>query len=256
MGYKGIPEDQLGPKKEKILVPALEKQGTTKLLDKFPDVAVYGLLLLADPEHPLGEVLRTRWSELHHLTGDRILLVAFDTPEEWTPAIKEFWQEQLGGSFRKVWSDWKKGRGTEPGAAFNYLDLFSDKIKASDLPCLALFTKPDSKEAVIRSIPNWDTDSLYRFLVSQIEAIQDCCSSPDDDRLECLRGSLTSLGVRAKASLGHYVEKALDYVKQHPVQVASASISVVVALATANVLPLTGTGLAVLKTLKDAFSKG
>jgi hypothetical protein len=254
MSYEGIPEDELEPQKEKMLVPALEKDATLQLIENAPNVKVYGLLLSADGKHPLAEVLRTRWSELHHLTGDRILLVAFNPPAEWTAGLEEFWRKQLGSSFDQVWADWKQGIGTEAGASFDYLDLFSEKIKASDLPCMALFTSPGSKEAVVRSIPKWDVDSLYAFLVAQIEAMQDCCDTADEARLDCLRDSLTSISARAKTSMGHYAGKAVDYVKANPAKVASTTLSLAVTLATANVLPLAGPGLAVLKGLKDLVS--
>ena len=255
MPYKPIPEKDLHVD-EKAMVPAWRDPAKTKeLLGQLSDVKVYGLLLSADSKGALAEVVRTRWSELHHLSGDEFAVVAFDTPKEWNSSLEEYWKGQLGDRFNEVWGDWEKGRGLEAGAAFDWRDLFDPPIAAKDLPCLVLFTALDSKEAVVRSIPNWDAEAIYRFLMAQFEAVADCCNRPPEDRLTCLRGSVGSMSGKLQTYMGHYAGDAWQYLKEHPTTVALTSVNLLVALGTGNVIPLTGTALAALKAVAGVFGK-
>jgi hypothetical protein len=243
------------PEQVKALTLALhEKQATLELLKRFPDVAVYGLLLNSDLRHPLVQVVKEHWSEIHHLTGSNIFLVAFQPPAEWSGSLENFWKQKLGDSFKKMWKDWQTP--LDPGVAFDYLDLFeSPEVKPSQLPCLVLFTNLQKRDAVVRSLPNWDADSLYRLLLGMLEDVRECTEQPADLRLECLRDSLTSPRARALDCLGHIRDRAIDYLKKHPAEVVVTTISIVMALGTAQVLPLSAGVIGVLTVAKDAFSK-
>jgi hypothetical protein len=256
MPYKPIaPEDLVQP--EKMLVPNPGRpEQAKKALALLANVKVYGLLLSADPKSKLAEVVSTRWSELHHLSGDSFAVLAFDAPREWTPALEDYWRKQLGERFDEVWGKWKAGAGLDAGMAFEWRDLFDPPLAARDLPCLVLFTDLDSKNAVVRSIPDWDADAIYRFLMAQFESVSACCSKPPEERLECLRGSVGSATDRLRTYMGHYADSAWTYVKEHPTSIALTTVSLTVALANASVLPLTGTALIVLNVVKDALKKG
>ncbi len=255
MPYKPIREQDLHVD-EKTVVPSWRNPEKTKeLLGRLSNVKVYGLLLSADPEGSLAEVVRTRWSELDHLSGDEFVVVAFDAPKEWTPGMREYWRRELGDRFDQVWGDWKKGRGLEAGAAFEWRDLFDPPIAAKDLPCLALFTDLESRQAVVRSIPDWEVDAIYRFLMAQFEAVGDCCARGPEERLACLQGSVGSMSGKLRTYMGHYAENTWQYLKEHPTRVAATSVSLVVALATGHVIPLTGTALAALTAVKEVLGK-
>ena len=159
---------------------------------------------------------------------------------------------QLGESFEKTWQDWQKG--LDSGVAYDYLDLFESPIKPSQLPCLVLFTDPEKHKAVVRSIPNWDVESLYRLFIGMLETISRCYELPPEERLECLRSSLTSPSARTLAELAHMKDQVVDYLKQNPAQTVITTVSLVLALATANVLPLCPAVVSILKVVKDTFS--
>lgn len=255
MPYKPIPEEYLHIDDKGLTPPWRDPEKTKDLLRQLPQAKVFGLLLSADTKSSLAEVVRTRWSELHHLSGDEFVVVAFDAPKEWTPLMEEYWKNQLGDHFDEVWGDWQKGRGLEAGAAFEWRDLFQPPIAAKDLPCLVLFTDPESKEAVVRSIPDWDADTIYRFLMAQFEAVRSCCAQPPEERLACLRDSVGSTSEKLHTYMGHYAETAWHYLKEHPTTVALTTVNLLVGLATANVIPLTGKAFAALKVVKDVFGK-
>ncbi len=239
-----------------VMLPGRTKEATEELLRKLPDIKVFGLLLVSDPSHPINNVIRNRWSELHHLTGNNIALVAFQPPAQWAPSLEDYWREQLGSSFQQTWADWQSGRGLEAGVALDYLDLVREpKLKPSDLPCLALFTSLDDTTAVIRSVPRWDEDSLFNLITTILETVRECAAATDNERLECLRKRLTSPEVLALTTVGHAGQKISDYLRQHPALVVTTSVNFVLALATGNVLPLSVTVVAVLKVVKNTFAK-
>ena len=82
MSYKEIPKDKLDEEERCIMLANPEKLATMEMIKRCPDAAVYGLLLTHDPKHPLSQLVRERWTELHHLTGPKFLLVAFQPPDE------------------------------------------------------------------------------------------------------------------------------------------------------------------------------
>jgi hypothetical protein len=251
MPYKGIPEEFLHVKGEKGILPAGQDPARTKeILARIPNVKVYGLLLSADSKSALADVVRTRWSELHHLSGDEFVVVAFDPPHEWADGLEDYWRKQLGEGFEEL-----KKAAPGAGAAFEWRDLFSPPISAKDLPCLVLFADLESKEAAVRSIPNWDADAIYRFLMAQFDAVRECCGSPQGERLACLRDSISSPGAKARSYLGHISEITAHFVKEHPTTVMMTTVNLAVALGTANVIPLTGTALGALKVIKEVFGK-
>ena len=135
-----------------VMLPGRTKEATEELLRKLPDIKVFGLLLVSDPSHPINNVIRNRWSELHHLTGNNIALVAFQPPAQWAPSLEDYWREQLGSSFQQTWADWQSGRGLEAGVALDYLDLVREpKLKPSDLTVPRIVHQPrrhDSGDSV------------------------------------------------------------------------------------------------------------
>ncbi|MDD2462980.1 MAG: hypothetical protein PHI97_03215 [Desulfobulbus sp.] len=256
MPYTPIPEEDLPiDSKSIIMPPGGGPEKTKELLRQLPLAKVFGLLLSADTKSALAEVVRTRWSELHHLSGEEFVVVAFDAPNEWTPLMEEYWKQHLGDRFDEIWGDWQKKRGLEAGSAFEWRDLFDPPIASKDLPCLVLFTDLESKQAVVRPIPDWDADTLYRFLMAQFDAVRSCCAQPLEERLACLKASVGSTGGKLHTYTEHFAETAWHYLKEHPTTVAMTTVNLLVALATANVIPLTGKTLAILKVVKDLFGK-
>jgi hypothetical protein len=254
MSYEPIPEDEL-KQETRSLAPALsDKEATMALLERLPDVAVFGMLLLPDPRHPAAQMLRARWTELHNLTGPRFLLVVFEPAPAWTEGLRDFWQRELGDAFTETWARWQ--RPIDAGTAYSYLDLFTaPRIKPSELPCLVLFTDPLERRAVVRPLPDWDPESLYRLFVGICETVQECADLPPAERLAALQRGLSAPGARFRAALGHAAERALAYLRQNPAHVAATAIGVVLALASGNVLPLGATVVGVLKALKDMLVK-
>jgi len=257
MPYEPIPDDELAPEPERLItLPAREEAGTRALLAQLPDVAVFGLLLTHDPRHPLTQVVRERWSELHHLTGEQVLLVAFQPPDAWPVALVEDWRQHLGANFDKVWQDWQSGYGSEPGSAFEYLDFFAEpKLSPDQLPCLVLFTDPQATRAIVRSLPAWDTDSLFRLLMALIETMRACASQPAEARFDCLRAGIASPGAYLGTEATHLREQVATYVKTHPAQIVKTALSFILALATGGVVPLAPAALMVLGAVKTAFSR-
>jgi len=256
MAYQPIKGD-LTPDRRVVAPAGKDREATLALLRQFPDVAIYGLLLVSDPHDPVARMVQQRWSELHHLTGDTVLVVTFQPPPTWAESIQDYWRERLGDSFAATWQDWHNGRGLEPGAAFAYLDLFDDlKLKATQLPCLVLFTDLEKREAVVRSLPNWDEESLYALLMGMLQSVRECADRPQDERLQCLRAALTAPGPRAAALFGHLADTALHYLHEHPAQAALTSLSFVLSLASGNVLALSPAVVAVLTFAKEALAKG
>lgn len=255
MPYKPIKKEDIEQPEKSLMPPGLSPEATKELLGRLSDVKIYGLLLSADSNGALAEVIRSRWNELHHLSGDKFAVVAFDAPKEWAPAIEAYWRCQLGEQFETVWADWKERRGLEAGAAFLWGDLFDPPIPAKDLPCLVLFTSLQSKEAVMRSIPDWDADAIYRFLRTQFEAVRGCRDRPDDERLACVRDAMGSTGETLRTYMGHYAETTWQFLREHPATIVLTTVNLLVALGTGNVIPLTGTALAALTAVNEVFKK-
>ena len=255
MPYIPIPDDEL-KSDTRVIAPALqEQQATLALLQRFPDVKVYALLLTADPKHPIAQVVRERWSELSHLTGSQTMFIVFEKPDQWSEGLKNYWKKQLGDTFDATWQEWQQG--PESGLAFDYLDLFEEpRLRPDQLPCLVLFTDPKKREAVARSIPNWDADSLYRLLMGMIGSINECAAQPAETRLACLRDNLSSPSAVVAAQLGHTGGQALTYLRQHPAQIVTTSLSFALALGTASVVPLSPVVVGILQALKGALAPG
>ena len=249
------PEEFLDVTEKAILPPDRDPAKTKEILARIPNVKVYGLLLSADSKSALADVVRTRWSELHHLSGDEFVVVAFDPPPGWADGLEDYWHKQLGEGFDALAAEWK-AHPIAPGAAFDWRDLFSPPIPAKDLPCLVLFTDLESKQAVVRSIPNWDADAVYRFLMAQFDAVRECRGGSPEERLACLRDSIGSPSAKARSYLGHVAEKAAQFVKEHPATVMMTTVNLAVALSTANVIPMSGTALGALKAIQEVFGKG
>ena len=217
-------------------------------------VRIYGLLITTDPKHPLSGVIKDRWSEYHHLTGDRFWLVAFDPPAKLSEDFKEYWRRKLGRNFDKVWRAWRKRRGMDPGAAYRHFRLYvRPGSKWPRPPFLVLFTDPDSRRAVVRTLPKWDPESLHELLAGIFEAVVRCCSEPSPaKRLTCLERSLTSPTARGLTLFRHVRARAAEMFLEHPAMVVGTTASFILALANASVLPLAGIPgvMAVLEEIK------
>lgn len=239
---------------EKDLAVALPGARTTLAqLRRFTGVTIYGFLLNPDPKHPLAQVMRERWSELHYLSGGKVMLVATEVPAQWTKSLEEYWKEKLGEDFEPTWQEWRKS--PDAGIAFQYMDLFDPPLDQSQLPCLVLFTNPEKPQAVVRSIPAWDGGSLYQLLRNLLGNIRQCAELPDETkRMECLEKSLASTGSLILSNLEYAKDKVSDYIGRHPVQVVTTTISFVLALATGNVLALSPNAVTILKAIKEAVS--
>ena len=236
-----------------LLPPLHEQEATVALLERLPGAKVYGLLLNANPKHPIADAISAHWSEFHHASGPDVLLVAFQPPATWSEALKEHWKKQLGKDFEKTWKQWQS---VDSGAAYDYVDLFDDpRIEASAFPCLVLFTDLQERRAVVRSLPAWDSESLYKLLLAMMIDIRSCAEQPADVRFECLRKSLTSPSARARDALGHLKDKGFQYLREHPAQAVTTTVTVVLALGSAGVLPLTAAAVTVLTIVKDIFAK-
>ncbi len=236
------------------LMPMSNKDTTIELLKRqFSNVAIYALLLNSDVKHPICDVMREHWSEIHNLTGANIALVAFAPPADWTESLEEYWKKELGNSFDDVWRNWQKP--ADMGAALSYLDLFAKPIKTTDLPCLVLFTELDKPEAVLRPLPAWDPDDLYRLLLGLIDDVRDCCASPKEARLECLKNKLSSPGAKTLSYLAHYAGECTEYVKKHPAQIVGTTLSFILALSTNSVLPLGAATIGILDAVRKVSSK-
>jgi hypothetical protein len=253
MPYEPIPRDQQ-EEDERMLLPAgRSPQATATILGKLDEVAVYGFLLVPDPDHPVGAAVRDNWPLLDHRSGPHVALVAFEPPTTWAPAIVDRWRRQLGESFDATWAGWQQSYGLEPGAAYDYLDRFGvhPPLRAADLPCLVLFCDPQERRAVVRPIPDWAPEEVRDFLEATIDTILEHVDDPRSERLDNLAAALTSPGSGFRMTLGRLLQRALEYVKEHPVLIVTTTLSAVAALGTANVLPLSAAAVAALTALHD-----
>jgi hypothetical protein len=100
-------------------------------------------------------------------------------------------------------------------------------IRRSELPCLVLFTEPDSKSAVILRIPDWEESDVWKFLEGVCDTIDKCSKLEDPaERLLALEGSLTSYTARIRRDLGHLGDKLESYVRAKPVKVIVTGLSI------------------------------
>jgi hypothetical protein len=238
---------------EMAIMPPTEASTYIEQIEKL-GFNVYGMLLLSDPNHPLSKAVSDHWNQLHKLTGDKFLLVAFQPPPKLSDSYKDYWKAALGDSFEKVWAEWQKEY--DQGMPYDYLGLFDPKLKPSQMPCLALYTDPSSKRAVVRSIPDWDSDSLYKLLTGICWTIRECSERENvtpEERLELLREALTSPGAVVGDYAGHFSDRAIKYLKEHPVEVVFAAGNLTLAILTANILPISPAIVSVLKIVKDTF---
>lgn len=222
------------------------------LLEKIPDVAIYGVLLTRDIKHPLVQMLRERWYDFHKLTGPKFLLIVFEPPNEWRKNFKNYWKGKLGEDIEKIWDEWQTG--VEREGAVDYAKLFKPEVKVDDFPCMVLFTDLnhlDGQQVVMRKIPKWDTESLYKLLSGMIQSSVDCCDQPAEKRLKCLKSSLTSPTAKAKAYYKYGEKQALYYLKKNPASIVATTATFALALTSANVLPIGAATVAILQVLKN-----
>lgn len=215
------------------------RDSTLDLIKKVPDIDIYGFLLTRDVKHPLSTMISERWYELHDITGPNFLLLAFNPPYEWKGFFKKHWKGTLGDEFEDVWEEWQNG--VAPAAAINYCNLFEPEIKLSQFPCLVLFTDLDDlkeQQAVIRSLPDWDADSLYDFFCGMVESIKGCSKQPKEIRLECLRNSLTSPKAKISAHYKHTKAKAMEFMKKNPSKIVGLTVNFISGLGGVNIMPI------------------
>ncbi len=233
------------------LIPVCKKvEDTLKLFEKSSNVNIYGFFLNPDSKHPLAKVLENRWSELHYLTGEKVMLAATEAPKEWSDNLKAYWEANKGVNFEDFV---KKYIGGEPdaGIAFQYIDIFNPPIAASQLPCLVLFNDIEDK-AVVRTLPNWKEDNLYDLVNLLLRITRKCAEETDrEKRLKELENLLTSPGAIILDNGKNAGIEVMDYCRQDPAKILGAGLGIALALATGNVLPLTSTMIEMLKTIKD-----
>jgi hypothetical protein len=181
---------------------------------------VYGVLM-HDEDTPLSNMVKARWMELHNLLRsqtDEVRFVFFETPAKWTKTYKAFLLERFGGDkarLEKTLKAWVKPR--DPGEVYLYLREFG--LKATDLPCLVLFTSVMDKQAAVRRIPDYNEQDLFELFKEIVDRIYDCIDvQPTDDnaRLQCIKQSLTSHRATASASTRHYAQATWEYFKKNP----------------------------------------
>lgn len=228
------------------------KEKFKSFIGDYPHMDIYGLLISPDPNHPLSKVIINHWNNIHHATGDNILIILFQPPKELTENYKIYWRERLGNKFEKIFNSWQEV--PEQGVAYRFIDLFEEpKIKLTQLPCLVLFTDINDRRAVVRSIPNLAHDKLYIFLLGLFDEMKRCCvngTSPEI-RLKCLERALTSPSAEIKVRLGDMT----DYLKNNPAQTIITAISFLLALASQNLIPLTPAVIQALMSLRDSVKK-
>ena len=251
-----IPKGDFKPEK-RIMAPALgimpgEKSASFELMKLYPNMTAYGMLLLDDPDHPLAELVRERWSEIHNMTGDNFLLFSFDRPAEWAQNYMKYWQNKLNDQFETTLEKWQEV--PDPGAAYSYMSLFKPALTPKQLPCLVLFTDPEERQVVVRPIPDWSKESLLSLLKGIVTVVNESADKSKEERLEWLRKELTSPSARFKAAAGHVSSLAQDYFKQHPALVTSTLISVVLGLSGAGVFTLPTVAVSALGVLKETLS--
>jgi hypothetical protein len=222
------------------------------MLAKFSETPVFAFLLNSDPKHPIAEVVRNNWSQIHHLTGEKIFLVAFDPPPQWSKSIKLSWQKVLGKEFRATWAIWQ--HKPDAGEAFRYLGFFDPPLNPSQLPCLVFFTNLKTRKALVRSLPNWDSESLYRLLTSLLERALACAARPPKHRFHALEKALTSPQAIAISHASHAGQKVWAFLKKDPVFSVTVTLSFILALSTQNLLALSPAAVAALRDIKSAFA--
>src|ERR1043166_6498834 len=198
--------------------PIANEISTFDFLSLVPGVEVFGFLLCSSADDSLSKMIQARWLDLHHLTGDKFVLVAFQTPEGVEDQFKAYWKKRLGSAFTRAWKDWKKLSGE--GVAYDYLQHFQPSLKPSQLPCLVLCTDLTERRAVIRPMPDWSTDELYHLFVGFVETIHESYDVPKEERLDFLARALTAPTARTSAYLGYIQRRAVAYMKKNPAKVA------------------------------------
>ncbi len=226
---------------------------TRKLLQQLQQYPVYGLLLLPDPNHSFAKMIKERWDELHHMTGSKFLLFAFQPPDTFSGEFESSWRQQLGEkNFEAFWTKWQQDKTSRYGA-YDFEGMFADrKVRRTEMPCLALFTSAEAKRAAIVRIPDWNEQDLWNFLRAVCDIIDECAIEPKPEaRLTLIKGSLTSFPARAKQNFAHLAGKAEAYFRAHPVKVAITTVSILISLSTANVLPIGAAGISIMKDAVD-----
>jgi hypothetical protein len=248
--HKPLSKDSLVSPERKIITPLRNRLDNQKLLDSLNRFPVYGLLLIADPAHPMAKLVRGRWDQLNNMTGERFLLLAFQPPEPYSKDFEDGWRKELGGEFAQVWDKWNNEKASS-NDAYDYRRMFDGQlIRREDMPCLAIFTHPQAERAAVLPIPNWTEDELWTFLEGVCDTIDSCADEPDPDkRLQALERGLTSFPAQARQKLGHLADGATAYVTAHPVKVVTMSLSVAVALATGHLIPIGAAGIGLMRDL-------
>jgi hypothetical protein len=250
MAFKGLPEKTLKSTVRNVVPVPRSPVETRELLDRLRQYPVYGLLLTPDADHAFTKMITARWDDLHHMTGNKFLLLAFQPPGTFSREFKSSWQRELGKGFDAVWGKWQKAKTAAHGA-YEFQDMFEDRsVRRSEMPCLVLFTSPEAKRAAILRVPDWSDEDVWKFLEAVCDTIDECARKPDPElRLAALQSSLTSFSARTKSKLGHLAAKAEAYVGANPVRVAITTISIVIASSTASFIPIGAAGITFMKDI-------
>lgn len=211
--------------------------------------------MVDEANHPLARAVSKHWDTIHNLTGNSILLVAFQTPTEWTEAYKAHWRKALGAAFDQQWQEWQQGIAN--GVAYNYLTFCSPPIIPNDLPCLLLFTDVKRPHALLRQFPkdHWSEEEQYDLLKDICAKLRIACDDAEftslgpDDRLAFLKDKVTSLSARVTPHMHHIAAKALNYFGERPVTIVSLAVNCGILLVEGASLPL-AVGPAILNGLK------
>lgn len=227
-------------------------EDTWNFMEQFSDINIYGVLLIGDFKHPLSKMVSERFDALHILTGNKILLLVFDPPGNFSDLFKNYWEEKLNGKFDDIWAKWQSG--IKPEAAYLYGGLFNPEVDPSQFPCLVLFTdleKLENQQVVVVPLPNWNSDDLFKLFKNYIiRSMIKSCRIPEDKRLAYLQRTLNSRMARIGIHFNHLEDNCIEYIKKHPTQIVVATAGFMSALASGNVLPLGVTAIAFLDTIR------
>ena len=254
MAYERQPADTLHSPARAVAPATRDPALTRALLAQLGHFPVFGLLLAPDASHPVAQLVTQRWDALQQVTGSRFLLLAFQPPQAFSAEFEADWRKRLGDDFNDVWGKWQQTKAAAP-SAYDYDRMFDNQvIKRADMPCLALFTSPLAEQAVVLGIPNWSEDELWTYLEGVCDTIDTCAEEADPiKRLNLLQQRLISFPAQARQRLGHIAEKAGSFVLAHPAKVVVVTLNIMVAFATANILPIGAAGITLIKGVADAL---
>src|SRR5205807_995736 len=121
---------------------------------------------------------------------------------------------------------------------YSYIHFFAPPLDASKLPCLVLFNDLEDRQAVVRPLPDWDRESLLRLLQGMFAVIHRAITLPKAKQLAYLERNLTSPRSYAKSYFRYGGRQVAHYLHHNPAKIVWFASTILVSLATGNVLPL------------------